>query len=98
MWYAGAMDVVIEFNPAAFKYGVGEADIEHAVMNALYDDVLDGAHDKHLVLGFNGGGNLLEVLYNVIDDNAINVFHAMNCRSIFYHLLHEAGGIYGADD
>jgi hypothetical protein len=27
------------------------------------------------------------VMYNNIDDNSINVFHAMRCRNIFYPLL-----------
>jgi hypothetical protein len=30
MEYAGSMDVAIEFNPAAFKHGVSEADIRMA--------------------------------------------------------------------
>jgi hypothetical protein len=92
------MDIAIEFNPAAFKHDVSEADIRLAIMNALYDDVLDDANDKHLVLGFDCNGNLLEILYNIIDKNSINVFHAMNCRNIFFHLLDNLGGIYGEHD
>jgi hypothetical protein len=95
MGYSDSMNVVIEFNPAAFKHGVSETDIRLALMNALYDDVLDGANDKHLVLGFDRNGNLLEILYNNIDANSINVFHAMSCRSIFFHLLDNVGGTYG---
>jgi hypothetical protein len=67
-------------------------------MNALYDDVLDDANDKHLLLGFGHNGNLLEILYNIINENSINVFHAMSCRSIFFHLLDNLGGIYGEND
>jgi hypothetical protein len=92
------MDVAIEFNPAAFKHGVSEADIRNAVMNALYDDVLDDVNDRHLVLGFDCNGNLLEILYNIIDENSMNVFHAMNCRSIFFHLLDNLGEIHGEND
>jgi hypothetical protein len=92
------MDVAIEFNPAAFKHGVSEADIRNAVMNALYDDVLDDGNDKHLVLGFDCNGNLLEILYNTIDENSMNVFHAMGCRSIFFHLLDNLGEIHGEND
>jgi hypothetical protein len=92
------MDVAIEFNPAALKHGVSEADIRLAIINALYDDVVDDAHDKHLVLGFDRNGNLLEILYNIINENSMNVFHAMNCRSIFFHLLDNLGGAYGAND
>jgi hypothetical protein len=75
------------FNPAAFKHSVGEADNKNAFMNALYDDVLDDAADKHLLPGCDRNGNILEILYNIIDENSINVFHAMSCRSIFFHLL-----------
>jgi hypothetical protein len=92
------MDVVIEFNPAAFRHDVSEIAIRLALMNALYDDVLDDADDKHLVLGFDHNGNLLEILYNIIDENSINVFHAMSCRSIFFHLLDNLGGTYGEND
>ena len=81
------MYIAIEYNPAAFKHGVSEADIRFAILNALYDDVLDGTDNKHLVLGFDHNGNLLEILYNSIDEDSINVFHAMNCRNIFLPLL-----------
>jgi hypothetical protein len=81
------MDIAIEFNPAAFKHGVSEADIRNAFMNALYDDVLDDSPEKHLLLGFGSNGNILEILYKNINEYSINVFHAMHCMSIFFHLL-----------
>ncbi|GHV75552.1 hypothetical protein AGMMS49942_03730 [Spirochaetia bacterium] len=81
------MDVVIEFNPAAFKHHIAETDIRNAFMNALYDDVLDDSPGKHLLLGFDRNGTILEVLYNIIDENSINVFHAMNCRGIYFPKL-----------
>ena len=34
-----------------------------------------------------GDGNPLEILYNYVDDKTINVFHAMKCRNIYYHLI-----------
>ena len=81
------MNVVIEFNRAAFKHGISETNIRHAIVNVLYDDVWDEADDKHLLLGFDNNGNLLEIMYNVIDEQTVNVFHAMKCRSIYYPLL-----------
>jgi hypothetical protein len=92
------VNIVIEFNPAAFKHGVSEADIRNAFMNALYDDVLDDAGDKHLLLGFDRNGNILEILYNVINEYSINVFHAMSCRSIFFPLLDEYWRAHGTND
>ena len=81
------MYVAIEFNPSAFKHGITEAAIRHAIINVIYDDIWDDAEDKHLLIGFDNSGNLLEIMYNMIDVQSINVFHAMKCRSIYYHLL-----------
>ena len=81
------MNVAIEFNPSAFKHGITEIAIRHAIINVIYDDIWDEAADKHLLLGFDHRRNLLEIMYNIIDDHNINVFHAMKCRSIYYHLI-----------
>ena len=81
------MDVIIEFNEAAFRHGVSRDDIRYAIINFLYDDVFEETPDKHLLLGFDGKSNLLEILYNIIDEYRINVFHAMKCRSKFYQLI-----------
>jgi len=81
------MHVALEFNPSAFKHGVTETAIRRAIANVIYDDIWDNDEDKHLLIGFDNSGNLLEIMYNVIDDHNINVFHAMKCRSIYYHLL-----------
>jgi hypothetical protein len=43
--------------------------------------------DQYLLIGFDLKGNPLEIMYNIIDNETISVFHAMPCRSIFYHLL-----------
>jgi hypothetical protein len=89
--YTGIMDLVIEFNPAAFKHQVTEADIRWAFDTATYDAWFnkgdEKGKDKYLLIGFDRKGNPLEILYNVIDDKTINVFHAMKCRNIYYHLL-----------
>ena len=81
------MNIAIEFNPSALKHGVTEDAIRHAIINVIYDDLWDDAEDKHLLLGFDNNGNPLEIMYNVIDEISINVFHAMKCRNIYYHLL-----------
>jgi hypothetical protein len=85
------MDAVIEFNPSAFKHGVSEADIRWAFDTATYDGWFNEgkgqAADRYLLIGFDQRGNPLEVLYNIIDDKTVNVFHAMKCRNIYYHLL-----------
>jgi uncharacterized DUF497 family protein len=85
------MNVAIVFNPAAFKHGVNEADVRMAFDTAKYDGFLDkedpDAEDKHLLIGFDRKANLIEVLYNVIAEDRIRVFHAMKCRSAFIRLL-----------
>ena len=44
------MYVDIRFSKSAFKHGVTMADIKRAVINVLYDDILDEANDKHWTL------------------------------------------------
>jgi len=83
---------MIEFNPAAFNHNVSEIDIYQAFDTAVYDGLLDepddeDTRDKYLLIGFNCNANPLEILYNFISDNKINVFHAMPCRNIYHHLL-----------
>lgn len=81
------MEVFIEFNPSAFKHGITETAIRRAIINVIFDDIWDSDKDKHLLIGIDNNGNPLEIMYNVIDEQSINVFHAMKCRSIYYHLL-----------
>jgi hypothetical protein len=80
--YAG-----IKFNWAAFKHGVTEADILRAFETFIYEDPIEDADNKYLLLGFNLKGNLIEVMYNRIDEDSINVFHAMPCRRAFREMM-----------
>jgi hypothetical protein len=41
------MDVAIEFNPSAFKYGVIEKAIRQAVINVIYDDMWEENYGKN---------------------------------------------------
>ena len=81
---------MVRYSKSAFKHGFGEMDIKHAVMNVIYDEVLDEMNDKHLLIGFDGNGKLLEILYNILDDDTIHVFHVMKCRDAFISLLKRA--------
>ena len=81
------MSAKIEFNPSAFKHGVNEDDIRKAIDRFVYEDPLEDFDNKYLLLGFDTQGKLLEIMYNYIDSDTINVFHAMPCRKIFYGLL-----------
>ena len=96
------MDISIEFNPAAFKHGVSEADIRWAFDTARYDGWFNGgegpAKDKYLLIGFDRNGNPLEILYNFIDAETINVFHAMKCRNTYHHLVQTKKDNYAKND
>jgi hypothetical protein len=80
------MQADIEFNHAAFKHGITEVDIRWAFKHWLFDQPVIGGDNKHLLIGFDRNGNPLEILYNVIADGRINVFHAMKCRPAWRHL------------
>ena len=87
------MDVDIRFSESAFKHGITEADIRWVFDNVLYDEQFsEGDEDigsKHLLIGFDRSANHLEILYNVINEDTLRVFHAMKCRNIFLPLLKE---------
>jgi hypothetical protein len=71
------------FKPSAFKHGITEPDIRNAFEQRIYDHSLPGDEEKNLLIGLDLNGNLLEILYNVLDDDGINVFHAMKCRKAY---------------
>jgi hypothetical protein len=56
----------IEFNPAAFRHGISEANIKWAIKTHIYDGLMEGFDNKYALIGFDTSGNLLEIMYNVI--------------------------------
>jgi hypothetical protein len=87
--------MILIFNPAAFKHGVTEQDIEFSMISALVDELIEGFDNKYLILGFDLNGNLIEVMYNLAGDDIANIFHAMKCRREFFQKIPEGG--YYAD-
>jgi hypothetical protein len=81
------MEPEIVYKLSAFDHGVTEAGIRHAFETARYDGPDEDDPDKRLLVGFDENGNPVEVMYNELADNRINVFHAMSLRSIYFHLL-----------
>jgi hypothetical protein len=75
------------FNPAAFKHDIIELDIEAAMATALFDELMEGYDNKYLLIGFDMNGNLIEVMYNLVGEDIVNIFHAMKCRSEFLQKL-----------
>ena len=78
---------IIEYTKSAFKHGIKEEDIRHALLHSVYDEIQDSGDDKHLLLGFDRGMNLLEIAYNIIDEQTFKVFHVMKCRNFYYDLI-----------
>jgi uncharacterized DUF497 family protein len=86
------MEPEIVFVPSAFKHDVSEKDIRWVLLNHLADGVIEEDDEtKYLSVGFDKTGNLLEIMYNYIDEKTIKVFHAMKCRKQFYKKLEEEG-------
>ena len=81
------MDIIVEFNEAAFRHNIREEDIMHALKTKIYDAALGGLPEKYAAIGFDRAWNPLEVMYNQIDDNSINVFHVMKARKSFIKML-----------
>jgi len=50
---------VIEYTKSAFKHGISEEAVRHAILNPVYDEIQDEGDDKHLLLGFDSSMNLL---------------------------------------
>ena len=89
------MFVNIEFNKAAFKHDITEKNIRYALKYPLHEQLLEQYSNKWLIIGYDTVGNLIEVVYNIIDDNTVNVFHAMPCRKKFLKQLDFIGGKNG---
>jgi hypothetical protein len=75
------------FNPAAFKHEVTAEDINCAMTIPLVDRLMENHINKYLAIGFDLNGNLLEVMYNLVEEDVANVFHAMKCRKELYKYL-----------
>jgi hypothetical protein len=78
----------IIFVPSAFKHEISEENIRWVLLNHLADGIIEEDDEtKYLSVGFDKSGNLLEIMYNYIDEKTIKVFHAMKCRKHFYEKL-----------
>jgi hypothetical protein len=84
-------DLEIIFRESAFGHGVTEADIRWAFNTVESDELIQGFDNKYRLLGFNTKGNRIEVLYNLINDHRVNVFHAFPCSDAFIKSLSKKG-------
>jgi len=72
--------VRVEILPSATKHGQSREDILYAIERSIYDETLETDPNKTLSIGYDGNANLLEVIFHVLTDEHIVVFHAMPCR------------------
>ena len=80
----------IVFVPSAFKHEISEENIRWVLLNHIADGMIEeDGETKYLSIGFDKTGNLLEIMYNLLDEKTIKVFHAMRCRRQFYEKLKE---------
>lgn len=79
----------MEFRRSAFKHGIAEADIVHAVSHPLAIHTIDDTDDepKVLTIGPALDTSLVEVIGTIDAGGELTVFHAMRLRRIFFHLL-----------
>ena len=80
--------MIVAKGSSPFRLHFTEADIRRALSRPRFDGAIDEAEEnKYLTIGFDNAGNLLEIMYNIIDEQSINVFHAMKCRKAFLQYL-----------
>jgi hypothetical protein len=77
----------VRINKSALKHSISETDIRIALVNFIYEDPIAGEENKFLAIGFDGNGNLVEIVYEYLEDETIHVFHAMRCRKAVLELF-----------
>jgi hypothetical protein len=77
----------VRINKSALKHGISDIDIRLALANFIYEDPIFGEENKFLSVGFDRSGNLVEIIYEYIEDETIHVFHAMKCRKAVLKLF-----------
>ena len=75
------------FRHTAFKHDLDEEDIRHAFETCRYMGKYGERENVYLLLGFDMKANPVEILYNEIGENMVNVFHAMPCQNRFLRLF-----------
>lgn len=70
----------VEILPSATKHGQSKKDIFFALQRSIYDETLESDPNKTLSIGYDSNARLLEVIFHVLSDKHIIVFHSMPCR------------------
>jgi hypothetical protein len=72
--------ILVEILPSAYRHGQDKKDILSALENSIYDETLENDPNKTLAVGYDRNAVLLEIIFHVLSDEHIVVFHAMPCR------------------
>jgi sulfur transfer complex TusBCD TusB component (DsrH family) len=75
--------VNVEILPSATKHGIINDDIICALERSIYDETLETDPNKTLSIGYDRNARLLEVIFHIISDEHIVVFHSMPCRKYY---------------
>ena len=70
----------VEILPSATRHGLNKEDILYALTHSIHDETLQSDPNKTLSIGYDRKARLLEVIFHVLSDEHIVVFHAMKCR------------------
>ena len=76
-------DVSVEILPSATRHGQSRDDILSALEQSIYDETLQSDPNKTLSIGYDKNANLLEVIFHILSDEHIVVFHSMPCRKFY---------------
>ena len=79
----GESEVNIEILSSATKHGQSREDVLRALEQSIYDETLEDKPNKTLSIGYDGNARLLEVIFHVVTDEYIVVFHSMPCRKYY---------------
>ena len=63
------MGMEVLFVPSAFKHSISEENIRWVLLNHIADGMIEeDGETKYLTIGFDKTGNLLEIMYNLLDE------------------------------
>lgn len=79
----GESETAIEILPSAIKHGQNTSDIIRALKQSIYDETLEDEPNKTLAIGYDSNAKLIEIIFHVVSDEYIVVFHAMPCRKYY---------------
>jgi len=85
----GESGVTIEILHSATKHGQSRDDIITALEQSIYDETLEDEPNKTLAVGYDSNAKLLEVIFHVVSDEHIVVFHSMPCCKYYIERMME---------